>query len=370
MVFACHSHPSTPAHVKLISVSDMELKHLHKLQALMDRSDWKDTPLLSQLEVLEVLDAQSQVLKAQVLPHGAANTVSTPWLLARRCLCDCAALCQHDLKTKWQCCASMLSSHRLLANRIPGTWQQTYMMLAAGICVCHISATPLERAKQCLLVISAAWCSPNGHARQYVSIVKSLSVLHGLSVSMVPCICTLVDTCPSMLAICGSHVVPHTCMHALTRRDTLGMQMLQVRQLHIQAHFFKGRCAPVRLFHLTHSYMSSSKQIQTKLSNNTELQIQPFWRSKASLACSQLMLTWIWDYVMSVIGVALQMCAPREVVLQQMWREEEDGTFIVLLHSTKHRRAATPPASWSWWQPIRAQVCPSACLLTWLLISL
>ena len=77
---------------------------------------------------------------------------------------------------------------------------------------------------------------------------------------------------------------------------------------------------------------------------------------------------------MNVINVALQMCAPREVVLQQMWREEEDGTFIVLLHSTKHRRAATPPASWSWWQPIRAQVCPlacpSACPLPWLSSSL
>ncbi|DBA89089.1 hypothetical protein WJX77_009682 [Trebouxia sp. C0004] len=55
-------------------------------------------------------------------------------------------------------------------------------------------------------------------------------------------------------------------------------------------------------------------------------------------------------------GAANTMCAPRELVLQQMWREEEDGTFIVLLHSTKHRRAAMPPASWSWWQPIRAQM--------------
>ena len=54
----------------------MKLKLLHHVQALMDRSDWKDTPLLSQLEVLEVLDAQSQVLKGTVLPHGAANTVS------------------------------------------------------------------------------------------------------------------------------------------------------------------------------------------------------------------------------------------------------------------------------------------------------
>lgn len=42
----------------------------------MDRSDWKDTPLLSQLEVLEVLDTQSRVLKATVLPNGAAHAVS------------------------------------------------------------------------------------------------------------------------------------------------------------------------------------------------------------------------------------------------------------------------------------------------------
>lgn len=122
----------------------MKLKLLHNLQALMDRSDWKDTPLLSQLEVLEVLDAQSQVLKAQVLPHGAANAVSPPRLQALQCLCDCAALCQHDLHTKLQCCASMLTSHghHRLENCISGIWQQTYMMLSAGICVCYVPAVP------------------------------------------------------------------------------------------------------------------------------------------------------------------------------------------------------------------------------------
>ena len=50
----------------------------------MDRSDWKDTPLLSQLEVLETFDAQSRVLKGTVLPHGAAHTVSV--LQAVTCL--------------------------------------------------------------------------------------------------------------------------------------------------------------------------------------------------------------------------------------------------------------------------------------------
>ena len=66
--------------------------------------------------------------------------------------------------------------------------------------------------------------------------------------------------------------------------------------------------------------------------------------------------TALMDKALMAEVVLLQMCAPREVVLQQMWREEEDGTFIVLLHSTKHRKASMPPPSWSWWQPIRAQV--------------
>ena len=42
----------------------------------MDGSDWKDTPLLGRLEVLENLDAQSRVLKGMVSPNGAAHTVS------------------------------------------------------------------------------------------------------------------------------------------------------------------------------------------------------------------------------------------------------------------------------------------------------
>ena len=47
----------------------------------MEKSDWKDAPILSRLEVLEVLDAQSRVLKGTVLPNGAAHTVSTPTIL-------------------------------------------------------------------------------------------------------------------------------------------------------------------------------------------------------------------------------------------------------------------------------------------------
>ena len=46
-------------------------------QALMDKSDWSaSAPLFSRLEVLETLDAQSRVLKGNVLPSGAANAVS------------------------------------------------------------------------------------------------------------------------------------------------------------------------------------------------------------------------------------------------------------------------------------------------------
>ena len=57
------------------------------LQALMEGSDWKDTPLLGRLEVLENLDAQSRVLKGTVSPNGAAHTVSSATLLSSaKCL--------------------------------------------------------------------------------------------------------------------------------------------------------------------------------------------------------------------------------------------------------------------------------------------
>ena len=183
----------------------------------MDRSDWKDTPLLSQLEVLEVLDAQSQVLKAQVLPHGAANTVSLHLLQALLCLCDCAALCQHVFTDQVAvlCIHAVLlpsqaaceSHSRDMAADLHDAWSRHTCLP----CLCN----PLVHVKECLLVISAAWSSPNGHARQYVSIVKSLRVVHCLSVSMVLCICTPTDACPAMLATCGSHVVAHACMHCL-----------------------------------------------------------------------------------------------------------------------------------------------------------
>ena len=56
--------------------------------------------------------------------------------------------------------------------------------------------------------------------------------------------------------------------------------------------------------------------------------------------------------------VVVQVCAPREMVVEQTWREEEDGTVIVLFHTTRHRYAREAPRTWfgSWWQPVRAQV--------------
>ena len=61
---------------------------------------------------------------------------------------------------------------------------------------------------------------------------------------------------------------------------------------------------------------------------------------------------------------AVQVCAPREMVVEQTWREEEDGTVIVLFHTTRHRYAREAPRAWfgSWWQPVRAQVTDLAAL--------
>ena len=99
--------------------------------------------------------------------------------------------------------------------------------LASQRAVLHIHAVllpPLAACKhsqdmadmdvqQCIHGVSAAWSSPNGHARQGLSIVESLSILHCLSVSMVLCSCTPIDACPAKLATGGSHVAAHTCMH-------------------------------------------------------------------------------------------------------------------------------------------------------------
>lgn len=62
-----------------------------------------------------------------------------------------------------------------------------------------------------------------------------------------------------------------------------------------------------------------------------------------------------------------QMCAPRFSVLAQTWREDDDGTFIVLLRSADHPAAQNPPPVPGFWlQPVPVNVrvvrqCSSVC---------
>ncbi len=54
-----------------------------------------------------------------------------------------------------------------------------------------------------------------------------------------------------------------------------------------------------------------------------------------------------------------------QVVVEQHWRQDEDGTFIVLMHSVRHHRARQVPAPWySWMHPVRAKVRPLLILST------
>ena len=48
---------------------------------------------------------------------------------------------------------------------------------------------------------------------------------------------------------------------------------------------------------------------------------------------------------------------PRQAVVEQHWRQDEDGTFIVLMHSVRHHRAREAPRPfWSWFHPVRVEV--------------
>lgn len=52
-----------------------------------------------------------------------------------------------------------------------------------------------------------------------------------------------------------------------------------------------------------------------------------------------------------------RLCAPREMVLLRTWRKDEDGTYIVLYQSTKHRAVREAAGGrWSWRKPVRVQV--------------
>lgn len=52
-----------------------------------------------------------------------------------------------------------------------------------------------------------------------------------------------------------------------------------------------------------------------------------------------------------------QVCAPRFSVLVQTWREDDDGTFIVLLRSADHPAVRSPPPVPGFWlQPVPVNV--------------
>ena len=49
--------------------------------------------------------------------------------------------------------------------------------------------------------------------------------------------------------------------------------------------------------------------------------------------------------------------------MQQSWREEEDGTIVVLAHSVEHEQAPVSQPGWSWYNPVRTQVIPQTVVL-------
>ncbi len=53
----------------------------------------------------------------------------------------------------------------------------------------------------------------------------------------------------------------------------------------------------------------------------------------------------------------MQVAAPRTFQLQQHWRKEDDGSYIILFKSSQG--PTQPPkarSSWSWYQPVEAKV--------------
>ncbi|KAI3426288.1 hypothetical protein D9Q98_008661 [Chlorella vulgaris] len=56
-------------------------------------------------------------------------------------------------------------------------------------------------------------------------------------------------------------------------------------------------------------------------------------------------------------GVVGRLCAPRELVMLRSWRQDADGTYIVLYQSTNHRKAKPAKTGlFSWRAPVRAHV--------------
>ena len=62
----------------------------------------------------------------------------------------------------------------------------------------------------------------------------------------------------------------------------------------------------------------------------------------------------------ATVLLGLQLCAPREAVVQQAWREVEDGTIILLGSSTEHSSVPLKKGAWSWFAPVRAKARPLA----------
>ena len=58
------------------------------------------------------------------------------------------------------------------------------------------------------------------------------------------------------------------------------------------------------------------------------------------------------------LDLLLQVAAPRKFQLEQHWRREDDGSYIILFNSThSHAQAIRPPGKyWSWYNPVEAKV--------------
>ena len=58
--------------------------------------------------------------------------------------------------------------------------------------------------------------------------------------------------------------------------------------------------------------------------------------------------------------------APRVTVVEQLWRQDENGVYLVMLHSKDHPAVPVTEAPWyHWYSPVRSQVrraLPAFCL--------
>ena len=54
---------------------------------------------------------------------------------------------------------------------------------------------------------------------------------------------------------------------------------------------------------------------------------------------------------------ASALAAPRETVVEQLWRQDENGVYLVMIHSVDHPAVPEYEQPWyHWWSPVRAQV--------------